>query len=566
MFRLFFNSCLSAVSSQHRRTADSILGSLRPWRGRGFWVVATVVTLTCTSPTGQLLGGYSVASPPGAPDTFPMDISAPPIPQDIGLTLGTPEDVDALHEAQLWVRAGQGSLRHVDWLQAKEQFARAISLDPSNGEAYLGRAEAHLRLQAPVKALEDSQRALYLLGQGTPRLKLQLLAHLSHQRASAELARRQGQRFGQAALVDSVDEALRLYPADPGLYVLRGELEAKANEGDPADAERAMAWMRKALELAPEDPLAHVELSRRLEAQGRLHVARRHAALFLEEVQTPAAYVDLARLDWLRGETQSSLSLLRESLARHGQTAPDGSMAWGRPAEVARTLFPLVSLESRLGLVDDAQRHAEQLFELENEGRYAGLTCLPALQLLQRHASAAATHDAARLCEEKSSFLAKVLGAVYRGEAELALGRPSAAEQALQDAETAHRRLLADLGPELEERPFALAAELALTQLRGKLNLLVGDRRVGGEQLQDLVERLQALEGLEGWLTGGQRLQEIGRVADRAGEFSLAISSARALEKLSPEAASGQGESPADSYQGRNPRPSAESWVVWTER
>ena len=35
MFRLFFNTCLSAVSSQHRQAAGSVLDSLRPWRGHG---------------------------------------------------------------------------------------------------------------------------------------------------------------------------------------------------------------------------------------------------------------------------------------------------------------------------------------------------------------------------------------------------------------------------------------------------------------------------------------------------------------------------------------------------
>lgn len=394
MFRLIFGSSLAAVSSRHR-TSHSIFNSFRPWRVRGYWFVAAAVTLTCTSPSGQLLGGYSLAAPQ---DMATIDLLSQSAPQDI---------------------------------------------EPSH---------------------------------------------------------------------------------------------------------------------------PHLEQSKRLEAQGRLQAARQHAVLHLEAAQTPAALMHLARLDWLRGAPRSSLEWLRESLARHHDASSGGPAGWGQPSEVAETLFLLIPLEDELGLVDEARRHAEQLFELDVEGRVAGLTCLPALQHMQRHASASATLDIARRCEEKASILAKVLGAAYRGEAELALGRLRAAEQALADAETAHLRLIEDLGPDLHERPFARAAELALAQLRGKLNLLAGERPTGAVQLRDLVDRLQARPGIEGWLIGRQRLQEIGRMADRTGQFSLAIASARALDKLSLPGSVQPRDPTAGSDPVRELEATTGNWVVWTER
>ena len=303
-----------------------------------------------------------------------------------------------------------------------------------------------------------------------------------------------------------------------------------------------------------------------LRQQGVLQADRQEAALSLETTQTPKSYIELARLDVLSGQPESALELLRESLDRHEQASMGASVGWGAPAEMAASLSLMVPLESALGRLEDARRHANHLFELDIEGRQSGMACLPLLQLVQRHDSAQETLDTARRCEERDSYLAEVLGAVYRGEAELALGRPSAAKSALQDAEAAHLRLIADLGPNLDERSYARAAELALAQLRGKWNLLVGEADEGTQQLRRLVDRLRLEEGLEGWLAGHQRLQEVRRLADRTGELSLSIASTRALEAQTPRGLGWHETSSGDSLAHRDVQMASGPWVVWTER
>lgn len=547
--------------------------------------VLAAAAWACWVPTGQRLSGAQAPPPP----THPMpDSATEPL---TGASQDT-ADADTQQGAQRAVQWGRDALLALDPSSARLHFRRALELDPTSPWPHLGLMSVHLALQDPQSAQHHVRRAETLASAQSLSHRQQLSLDLGALQTAAALAWKGGSRGRHRDLLAFIETAIERYPADPDLYILRGRLSATPmHRGRQVDG-AAIPWYRRALELEPDSAAAHHFLVYPLRAQGRSQAARRHAERFADLQDSPAASRLVVKLLLEQGEPRLALQRLLRAHERHHDghrqvrsaqlgasesgsgggprenlwVAAQQRPLWGEATAWAEDLRWLVAVEAGLGL-PQAEQHASELMGFEVDGRLAGFNCLPLLRYLQNQGRHRELLLQSRQCEAKDSLLAAVIGAAYRGEAELALGRPTAAQQALAAAQAAHRRLLADLQVEADERPFAQAAEVCVDLLQGKLELLVGDLEAGERRLLALVQRLSRQQDAEAWLRGSQALQDIGTLANHAGRFKLSIATSRALGRMNPP---GLGDPPqhldaADLPAARSWRPLASSWVVWTD-
>lgn len=528
-------------------------------------IATTLVVLTCSSPSGQMLSGSPSQDLANLSSEALVVVSADSMGK---VSMGrSAVDPETRRQALRHLQLGWGLLTSFDWSAAQQEFVLGTSLDPTLVVAHVGIAKAYLGMEIPQQALEHSHHALQLTEGASD--KERLWAELTDLQVRAALAWQQGSRGHHPQLLRAIEDAILRYPADPALYVLRGQVDARLMGNGEGGDEGTVLWYRKALELDPNDAAAHHHLVYLLQSRGRLRAARHHAERYSQLMVEPQSSQLLAHILLLQGEPRAASRRLLVADQRHREYLGQTSRGWGATAEFSQHLHLLIAVEEGLGAQAAAEEHAEELFALESRGRLAGHNCLPLLEQLQQRGQERETLIAARRCEAKASLLARVVGAAYRGEAQLALGRLVEARRALVDAGEAHATLVADLAADPTEKQYAQAAQLSINQLRGKLDLLLGDHRAGEQRLLDIAHRLADQKTLESWLTGRQRLREISAVADRAGRFSLSITSARALEKLTPEgliAPATHYEEPSRWTAAQSLSSVGSSWVVWKER
>ncbi|HEY1065110.1 MAG TPA: tetratricopeptide repeat protein [Pirellulales bacterium] len=136
----------------------------------------------------------------------------------------------------------------------REDYAKAIELDPKNADAYRGQAV----LDVLEQKLDDAAEHLKKAVEADPR-------HVRTQEAYAESLAELGRSDDAIA---SLDEALKLMPNVPSLYLAKSQVLAKVRRYD--DARKAI---EKILELRPNNPialLAKAEIERR---DGKLDAA-----------------------------------------------------------------------------------------------------------------------------------------------------------------------------------------------------------------------------------------------------------------------------------------------------
>ncbi len=578
MFRLSFDFLLS---NRHRfPVRPPNLAAQRPAKTFQVLAVVSLAAWACWVPTGQRLRGAQAPPHPNHPaaDSALGGLSAAP---------SAVVDPAAQEQAQRAVQWGWNALVALDLSSARDHFESALELDASSPWPHLGLMTVYLALQDLELAQPHIQRAVDLASTQSLDHRQRLRLEIGTLQTSAALAWKEGSRSQHHELLELVEAAIGRYPADPALYVLRGRLSATPTDLGRHTDGGGIPWYRRALELEPDDAAAHHFLVYPLRAQGRWQAARGHAERFATLHDSPSANRFLVQLLLEQGEPLLALQHLlrahdrhlggaahyKNALSRPGDGVPEPSgdngrpgASWGEARQWAKDLRWLVAVEAALAM-PQAEPHAIELMALDIDGRLAGLNCLPLLRFLQSQGRHRELLLQSRQCEAKDSFLAAVIGSAYRGQAQLALGRPMAAKQALISARAAHRCLLADLQAEADERPYALAAEVSVDLLQGKLELLVGDLEEGERRLIDLVQRLSQMQDPETWLRANQALQEIGTLADRAGRFQLSIATSRALGRIMPSGLGGpQQHLDATAQPSARPwRPLISSWVVWTD-
>lgn len=302
------------------------------------------------------------------------------------------------------------------------------------------------------------------------------------------------------AAAATLERALEIDPRYGPAYVLLGDLRI---EKDPA---RAEGLYRKAHELNPDDPRAHLGLGRCARRAGRNDRAMEE---FEEALRTAPDYADahyaVAMLLSAGGRKQEAAEHLRLHAAGHGP-----------PHTGDPLLRELASLgkDSSYGLVEDAKRLMDEgrLEEAESLLRRAvatdvsgsvARTQLGAVLGLQRRYAEAATELQIVLEADPSDPVARAnLGRAFEG-----MGRKADAEREYRSA--------------LKEHPDNAEAHLYLGQLLSAQG--------SGEEAIDQLRRAAALQP-----SNGEARYHLGVALAQSGKMDEAIEHLRGATRLMP--------------------------------
>lgn len=133
--------------------------------------------------------------------------------------------------ASLYVDRGNSFLELKNWRQAKENYDKAIQLDPNNSDAYFGRGLAKGKLDDKVGEMKDYNKAIELNPE---------YSKAYHNRAI--LKSYLGDYSGS---IQDFDFAIQLYP-DEETYLARGNVKEKSGK-----SQQAIEDYNKAIELNP---------------------------------------------------------------------------------------------------------------------------------------------------------------------------------------------------------------------------------------------------------------------------------------------------------------------------
>lgn len=441
-------------------------------------------------------------------------------------------------EARLFYEQGLAYLASFDWVRAARSFHQSLRHDPGLAPAHLGLARAFLGLESPADAARHAEEASRLAATTALEPWEKAWIELGERQMEAVAAGRRGPSREDGVYLEAIERYLDAYPDDVQALLLRGNADPRPDGWGQAGLEGSLPWYTKALEVDPGLFATHHFLAHTYENLGRyaeaLEHARRYASLApdVPHAHHMVAHVlpRLSRWEEALARLEAADRLHRRSFEA-GETSPPTDWHYGH------NLRLLAAVRLRLGREEEAEAAYRETFELPYGGRRAGFYCLPWLEYLTSRRRYHEVLAAAESCEGRDSLLARVLGASFRGEALLELGRVREAREALADARASERRLASSLTAASSERVFALTARLAVQTLAGKLELDRGDRAAGEALLLAVAESLASGNSFDAWASGRLRIEEIADHASRTGHPRLASAAselARGLEKAVP--------------------------------
>ncbi|MBI3401281.1 MAG: hypothetical protein HY048_07645 [Acidobacteria bacterium] len=185
-----------------------------------------------------------------------------------------------VRQAQAFYDQGLAYIHSYVWLEAARSFNQALTLDPNLAVAHAQLSLAYTELNAPAAAKAALERANALAARAA--------GANDHDRR--HIALREKQMAAEAAPADpaklaayrqALDAALKAFPKDDELWLLRGMAESP----DPAERGQgsvaaSIPFYDKALSLAPDGFAAHHYLSHAYENIGRLEAAIAQGAAY----------------------------------------------------------------------------------------------------------------------------------------------------------------------------------------------------------------------------------------------------------------------------------------------
>ncbi len=423
--------------------------------------------------------------------------------------------------AQSFHDQGLAYLASFEWLSAARSFRTALNHDPDLAMARTGLARAFLGLEAPGRALAEARLAQRSPVQVTHREALWV--ELAVAQMEGTLAQGGEAQDLQLAYVQAIDHYLDRYPDDSHGLVLRGNGSAHAANPGSSGGTASLHWYRRALEVDPDHFPAHHFLAHTLENLGQLSEALHHARRYQElapqapHAQHMVAHVLASRDEWAaaRRQLEKADRLHRENFEK-GRTTPDLDWHYGHNL---RLLGAVLLYQGAAGPANDA---LHSTFGLTYAGRRAGFYCAPWIEHLLAEGRFEEALASARSCEKRDSLLARVMGAGFRGEALLGMGRIAEAEEALATTTKRQAEFLASLRYPSVDGPYLAKARLATMTLDAKLRLRTDDPEGAEALLRQVLGILGRGQAVDSWALAPRRIRELARDARKAGYPELA--------------------------------------------
>lgn len=438
-------------------------------------------------------------------------------------------------EAQALFNQALAYLHSYQRLEAARSFHQALRLDPRLAMAHWGLSRAEYDLHATKLAEGSLERARALAAGASPR-EQRYIALLAQQREAMKAVPGE-QRKKHAAYKAALEKALAVDPADPELWVLRGNAEEPDVDGRGQRGKMgSVAFYEAALARDPHHVGAHHYLVHSFENSGRYADAVAHARIYAADAASvPHAQHMLGHVLPRVGGLQEAVTQfekaeqLHEAYERAEQLRPGDD--WHR----AHNLHLLGHMYLRMGRLTDAEatfrkQVAIPTYVPHREGdRYSLIEFL-----LLRGRAEEALALARTMAAAPGPGSGPLVGHALEGEALLALGRLDEARAAAQASAAA----LADL-----ERAKTREASEAILQYsdyaketQAEVDLWTsGPAREKGEKvLLDLADEMVESASIDGWGVGLFWIERVAAEARRAGRDALVAGLHERMKKIDP--------------------------------
>jgi tetratricopeptide (TPR) repeat protein len=456
------------------------------------------------------------AHPAQAPASLD-DLVKRPLPLRAGIGSAHDTVSTSSKQAQAFYDQGLAYLHSFVWLEAARSFNEALRADPKLAMAHLGLTIAYTELNAPGAARAALERATALGASAADHDR----RHIAVRALQVELESGPGGSPRMPEYRKALDDALKAFPEDEELWLLRGLAESPdpADRGQGSTAE-SVRFYERALALAPAHFAAHHYLTHAYENSGRVAQALAEGAAYAKMAPAvPHARHMHAHNLRRTGKIAEAIEEFRAADALQTQYFRAESVPVEYDWHYQHNLDLLASSHQYLGQMATAERLFRQTFAIRSSLVLQELNKRAWPEFLIARGRAPEALDAAKVLAAHRTPVVSAIGQIEIGRAQLALGR----FQAAAEASNAALRLMR-AAPE-----GAGLAATPLKALQGEFFLRTGKREQGRPLLEQVAREVRAAPGPDAWTQALFTLEAIGRAAREVGDWELAEWAARQM-------------------------------------
>lgn len=454
---------------------------------------------------------------PAAPSSaVALEVAKRPVPLRTGIGVAHDTVGTSSKQAQAFYDQGLAYLHSYVWLEAARSFNQALALDPRLAVAHAQLSIAYTELNAQAAAAAALERANALAPGATDHDRRHIALRALQQAAE----RMPGDRAKLASYRTALDEALKAFPSDDELWLLRGMAES----GDPAERGQgsvaaSIPFYDKALALAQDRVAAHHYLSHAYENSGRLEAAMTEGAAYAKM----APQVPHAR--HMRGHDLMRSGRMPEAIVEF-QAADALESAYFASEKVPVDLD--WHYQHNLDLLGLAYQYAGQMANAEAVfKRSFGMSSTLVVQefnkrewvvFLLARGRAAEALEAATVMAGHRSPLVSAAGHVQAGHARAALGQ---FKEAADEGNAALRKIQGVEGGGLIAIP--------LQAFQAEFLLRTKQTQKARPMLEDVARKLRGQTGPDNWIQTLFTLESMARAARDADAWEVAAWAAQQM-------------------------------------
>jgi tetratricopeptide (TPR) repeat protein len=475
------------------------------------------VLLTSNFELAPALGDHQHHTHPAAPARSLNELVNRPVPLRAGIGSAHDAISTSSTRAQAFYDQGLAYLHSFVWLEAARSFNEALRADPKLAMAHLGLTIAYTELNAPAAARAALERAK-ALGASAGDHDRRHIAARSLQ-ADAEATPRGSLRLPEYRA--ALDEALKAFPEDEELWLLRGLAESPdpANRGQGSGAE-SIRFYEKALALAPAHVAAHHYLTHAYENSGRTAQALAEGAAYAKMAPAvPHARHMYAHNLRRTGKISEAIEEFRAADALETEYFRAESVPVEYDWHYQHNLDLLATSYQYIGQMAAAETLFSKTFAIHSSLVVQEFNKRAWPEYLIARGRAREALDAALVLAGHRTPLVGAIGHIEAGRAQLALGRFKAAA----DEANAALRLMRG-APE-----GAGLAATPLKALQGEFFLRTGKRDEGRPLLEAVAREVRAAPGPDAWTQALFTLEAIARAAREVGDWDFAAWAAKEM-------------------------------------
>ena len=440
----------------------------------------------------------------------PMELLARPVALREGIGTIHHAVSTAPPPAQRLYDHGLAYLHNYSWIDAARAFNEALRLDPKLVLALVDLSIAYVQLNRPVDAQRVLAAASALSSDATPHERTHVVVR--ERQIVAEAAPQDPMKA--AAYRRALDDALRLFPSDVELLLLRGMAETR-NPSDRGQSSTtgAIPFYQRALAAGPEHFGAHHYLAHAFENAGRTSEALEHGAAYAR--LAPA----IPHARHMHGHALRRTGRVGEAVVEFeaaDRLHTQYFAAEGIPAEFdwhyAHNLDLLGTSFMYLGQMRRAEQALKKSFALPTSTLIQTFNKRQWVLFLRGRGRYDEARSAAAVLASHPNPVIRAAGRIESGHAHL-IEKNFA--QAAADANAAIAELRST-------KVGAGLATIPLESLQGEFYLRAGPREKGRQLLEAVVDKAGAEQGPDEWAQALFTMELAAAAARDAGDWQLA--------------------------------------------